>query len=566
MDVNKPDYMEYNIFMDILLEYLSIAGSVIFVFIALGFCIFSHELGHFLAGKLMGLHIDAFSLGFRPIWRKKYKGVEYRIGWLPLGGYVELPQVDASDDIPKSADGTELPRATPEARIVTAVAGPLFNIISGLLLGCIVWWAGIPEATPRMKEIGVLSVPETSPEYLAGLRPGDVIVKLNGSEFHDTWENFVKKVLFTINEVTLEVRRDGQLLTISYLPAENPNAPGGEKIAYPFFKPLLPIKLYPEKGGIADRTGIRAGDIVTAVDGKAVSGVENFQSALNFSDGRPLKIALLRDGENVEVIVTPQAVENLKNEERFLTGISMAPGNENGVIIASLMAGGAAAEAGVKPGDILVKVDDLPVTAAGDMQKYIAGKRTAPVTLYLRRDGKELTVTLAARRFAAYTIGVSLAATNHPNPVELFIDTIDMSWKSLRGIATTIGNKLHLTGNSSSLKPSHMSSTLGIGMVLYTSIRTSWSYALYFVVIISFALAIFNLLPLPVLDGGHILFGILEWVTGKRIPSAVMKVISVIFITFLILLTLYITFFDGKRLLRKISANTPPPVEQSDAP
>lgn len=93
--------------MDWILDIL----SVVFVFVAIGFCIFSHELGHFLAAKWRGLHIDAFSLGFKPFWRKKINGVEYRLGWLPFGGYVELPQVDATDAIPKAADGTELPRA-----------------------------------------------------------------------------------------------------------------------------------------------------------------------------------------------------------------------------------------------------------------------------------------------------------------------------------------------------------------------------------------------------------------------------------------------------------------------
>jgi regulator of sigma E protease len=140
-----------------------------------------------------------------------------------------------------------------------------------------------------------------------------------------------------------------------------------------------------------------------------------------------------------------------------------------------------------------------------------------------------------------------------------------MTWKSIRGIGTTIGNKLNLTDSQSSLKPSHMSSTLGIGMALYDSFKTSPMYGLYLVVVISFALAIFNLLPLPVLDGGHILFGVLEWGTGKRIPGGVMKVISCIFITLLILLTVCITFFDGKRLIRKFS-DEPGKVEQKDAP
>ena len=156
-------------------ELLLNIGSLAFVFIAVGFCIFSHELGHFLAAKWRGLHIDAFSLGFRPIWKKKVNGVEYRIGWLPFGGYVELPQVDATDATPKAADGTELPRAKAVDRIITAAAGPLFNILSGLLIACFVWYAGMPQDTPKMREITVMEVEPGSPEYQAGLRPGDKI-------------------------------------------------------------------------------------------------------------------------------------------------------------------------------------------------------------------------------------------------------------------------------------------------------------------------------------------------------------------------------------------------------
>ena len=550
--------------MDIFMEYLATAGAIVFVFLALGFCIFSHELGHFLAGKMMGLHIDAFSLGFRPIWRKKYKGVEYRIGWLLLGGYVELPQVDASDEVPKAADGTELPPASPKARIVTAIAGPLFNIISGLLLGCIVWAAGIPEISPRMREITVLNLPENSPEYIAGLRKGDVITKLNGESFHDTWENFIKKILFTINSVSLEIRRNGEVTTISYVPAENPNAPGGEKIAYPFFTPLLPVKLYPNPGSAAEKAGIINGDIVVSVNGQEITGTHNFLYSLVFSEGKSIPIEVLREGKRISLNITPELLPGAQTIERYLIGITMVKA-EKGVETISLMAGGSAVEAGIKTGDIILSVDGKNVTEPSEVIDAVSTKKGNPVSLKILRSTGEKEFTMTPRRFLAlknnpavpaYDIGTSFAAYNHPNPFELFIDTIDMSWKSLRGIATTIGNKLRLTESRSSLKPSHMSSTLGIGMVLYTSIRTSWSYGIYFMTVISFALALFNLLPLPVLDGGHILFGILEWITGKRVPSKVMKVISTIFITLLILLTLYITFFDGKRLWRKISGGT----------
>ena len=119
-----------------ILNILESIGALFFVVFFIGLCIFSHELGHFLAARWRKLHIDAFSIGFRKVWAKKINGVEYRIGCIPLGGYVELPQVDATDEIPKSADGTELQRAKPLDRIITAVAGPLFNVIFGLLLGC----------------------------------------------------------------------------------------------------------------------------------------------------------------------------------------------------------------------------------------------------------------------------------------------------------------------------------------------------------------------------------------------------------------------------------------------
>ena len=115
--------------MDVVWEFLSRIGAILIVVFVVGFCIFSHELGHFLAGKWRKLHIDAFSIGFRKIWGKKVNGIEYRIGWLPLGGYVELPQVDAATEEIKAADGTVLPRAKPLDRIITAAAGPLANIL-----------------------------------------------------------------------------------------------------------------------------------------------------------------------------------------------------------------------------------------------------------------------------------------------------------------------------------------------------------------------------------------------------------------------------------------------------
>ena len=289
--------------MEKLLEYLSIAGSLLFVFFAIGLCIFFHELGHFLAAKWRGLHIDAFALGFKPFWRKKYNGVEYRLGWLPFGGYCEIPQVDATGDKPKAADGTELERAKPLDRAITAVAGPLFNVLFGLLLGCAVWFFGMPQDSPKMRELKVMSVDEKGPEYAAGLRKNDVIVKLNGKRFFDTWAHFVSKILFTIGEVELEVLRDGKTHTVRYVPRPNPNAPEkmrAEGIAWPYFKVLIPLELVPEKGSVAEKSGIRKGDILLAVDGTEISDFHEYQSMIDLSRGRELVLDILAN--NIRVV------------------------------------------------------------------------------------------------------------------------------------------------------------------------------------------------------------------------------------------------------------------------
>ena len=385
--------------MDILLS----IGALFFVFIAIGFCIFSHELGHFLAAKWRGMHIDAFSLGFRPFWKKKINGVEYRLGWLPFGGYVELPQVDATDAVPKAADGTELPRAKAIDRIITAVAGPLFNILSGLLIACFVWWIGMPQDSPKMREITVLSVDPAGPEYAAGLRPEDKIVKINGEPFFSTWAQFVSKILFSIGKVDLEVIRDGKPITISYTPVDNPNAPGrlrSEKIAWPFFQPLIPLELVPEKGSPAEKAGIKAGDYVVAIDGMPIIDFDEFLFGINLAGNNPIRMTLRRGDQTVEVTVRPEPITPSPGPEfsRYMTGIYMQPADaKGGVSIAGVMPYSAALAAGLKPGDRLLEVDGRKIASPAEFSETISKLKGTPFQLTYEREGKMHTVTLAAR-------------------------------------------------------------------------------------------------------------------------------------------------------------------------
>ena len=545
--------------MESLLNLLSIIGSLIFVFVAIGLCIFSHELGHFLAGKWRGLHIDAFSLGFKPFWRKKINGVEYRLGYLPFGGYVELPQIDATDEIPKSADGRELPRAKALDRVITAAAGPVFNIIFGILAGFLIYFFGMPQDTAKMREMTVNYVDAKGPEYAAGLRKGDKIVKLNGRSFHLSWAHFVKEILFTVDPVRLEVVRGGKHLEIVYVPKVNPAAPGAlkaEGLAWPFFSVQIPVEVIPERGSVAEKAGIERGDIITAVNGVALQQPAEFQHLLDIAGDMELSLTLSRRGREYTVKVRSQVIPGLPEEfTRYMIGATLAQ-TPAGVKVESAVAGTPAAQAGLLPGDILVTAaapgkSAPPIRETLRFIETIRSFKDKPFVITFERSGKRMSVPIVSRKVVPRTIGVSVAVYDYPSPWEIFVSTLDMSWKSLRGICVGIGQKLGLTRKQSSLKPSHMSGPLGIGTTLFNSVyRSSLMTGIYFMVVVSFALAIFNLLPFPVLDGGHIVFGLIEMIFRRPLPTVVIKALSMVFVTLLVALMVFVTFADGRRLIR----------------
>lgn len=546
--------------MESLLNILSIIGSLVFVFVAIGLCIFSHELGHFLAGKWRKLHIDAFSLGFKPFWRKKINGVEYRLGYLPFGGYVELPQVDATDEIPKSADGKELPRAKAIDRVITAAAGPIFNIVFGFLVGTLIYFVGMPSDTAKMREMTVNHVDEKGPEYAAGLRKGDKIVKLNGKNFNLSWAHFVKEILFTVDPVRLEVIRDGKKMEITYIPKVNPAAPGSlksEGLAWPYFTVRIPVQVIPEKNSIASKAGIKRGDIIAAVNGIPLQSPAEFQHLLDIAGDMELDLTMIRDEKEFTVKVRSTVIPGLPEKfTRFMIGANLAQ-TPAGVLVESAVFSSPAHKAGLTNGDKLISAA-LPGEKAPEQIKEVAAFirkirsfKDKPFVIHFERNGKKMQATVTSLKVVPRTIGVSVAVYDHPTPWELFVSTIDMSWKSLRGICVGIGQKLGWTERQSSLKPSHMSGPLGIGTTLFNSVyRSSLMTGIYFMVVVSFALAIFNLLPFPVLDGGHIVFGVIEIIFRRPLPTIIIKGLSVVFVTLLIGLMVFVTFADGRRLVR----------------
>ena len=554
--------MDYEYLLNYILNILGIAGSVIFVVFFFGMCIFVHELGHFLVAKWRGLHVDAFSIGFKKIWAKKINGVEYRIGCLPLGGYVELPQVDAATETPKAADGTELPPAKPLDRLLTAAAGPVCNIMFGLLLGCIVWAVGIPQDTPKMRAVEVAYVEENSPEWKAGLRQGDVITRINGKTFHAAWKDIVVEILTTIGEVDLTVERNGKTFEVKYLPKVNPKKMAVEKTAYPFFEPRIPIEFHPEKGSVAEKAGIKAGDQLLSINNLPCDHFLVVQQFINYYGDKPLKLEM-RKKESREVYTVEVQPVDLPDELDFLTqyytGVSLTPQLQ----IVGIMRDFPAERSGLLPGDIIKKFNDKEVKVFQDFSDCVQANKGEKFKITVLRGDKLLTLETSAKAVRPRTIGVKFMLRDYPNPFQQFVGLIELTAKSIRSMAVRLGNTLGMTEKQSNLSARNMSGPMGMAVVLYKSVRLSPAMGIYFVVMISFALAIFNLLPLPVLDGGHVFMSLIEIIFRRPLPVIFVRVLSYIFIGLLILLMLYVTYMDvlrvvpgAQKLEQKLSADT----------
>ncbi|MCS6845645.1 MAG: site-2 protease family protein [Caldilineales bacterium] len=210
--------------------------AVLAVVPILGFLIFVHELGHFLAARWMGVRVREFGFGYPPRMLKLFErnGVEYTLNWLPLGGFVKM--VGEQDDF----DGPgSLAAAPPLRRAVVLAAGSFMNIVTAVVLFAVLLAVvGVPRLTvdPAGLRVQIEAVAPDSPAAAAGLQVGDVFLTIDGVEVFGP-ENVSNAIRAGAGRpVVIVVERAGQPLTVSVvprLPAEIPPGQGaiGVRIA-----------------------------------------------------------------------------------------------------------------------------------------------------------------------------------------------------------------------------------------------------------------------------------------------------------------------------------------------
>jgi regulator of sigma E protease len=476
--------------------------------LALGFTIFIHELGHFLAARRRGLIVKRFSIGFGPkIFGWEKNGVEYRISIFPFGGYVALPQLadmgrlegeneqteenklSAWDDIEEEdTDDTKQKKQEPLKKIsyadkmIVSVMGAVFNILLAFALSSVLWFFGYE-------------------------------------------------------------RRDGELTTkIGYIADTverwNPIIEDSETVTSP-----------------AKKAGLIQGDEVVAVDGNPVEDFMDVQSRivtgkLVTTEQRPRRLSqltVLRNGEEKEIDVFPEV---FGNEEIRIIGI----GPKETFFIKELQPDMPAVKAGLEPGDQILSVDGNKIFSFAHLVDYLMKvKDDQEIALTVRKDGesgieqtynlipivKEMKIgdSVSKRKLIGFSPEFK-SITTYPNPLVLIISRVKDMYHTLTGLVST----------QSDVKLRNMSGPVGIVNNLSIFASIGFKKLLWFVVFINVNLAILNLLPIPVLDGGHMVFATIEKLRGKPLPLPFLERSQMLFIVLLFSFMLYVTFFDFQRL------------------
>lgn len=466
-------------FADFLPALFSNIWAIFLIVLFFGGSIFVHELGHFLAARRRGVHVSRFSIGFGPKmfgWEGK-DGVEYRISWLPLGGYVALPQLADMPTIEgEEADSRNLPPVSYSTRMLVFVAGATFNIIFAFLLATVIWLVGQPTTS------------------------------------------------------------DQATTSIGYVVDDLENA-AGERVSSP-----------------AKEAGLLIGDTIREIDGSQVDDWQDLLQTLVTSagrtkDGRRYNVFTIeRDGLLQDVTIYPQLAGE---EEIRKVGIIAA----YELIVHAVEPESAGALLGLLEGDRLLALDDTRILNIQTYADHITAYQTREVAVRIQRAGKEIVLTLPARPGIEQPAELGLSLTTdsklvYPTPFKQISDHVGMTFR-------TLGS---LINPQSDIGISKLSGPVGIIRVFHMAAQADIRLVLWFTILVNINLAIFNLLPIPVLDGGHMLFATVAKIRGRALPSNFIMTTQSVFMMLLLTMILYVSFFDVRRLVRD---NTPPPSEET---
>ncbi|MEQ9455546.1 MAG: site-2 protease family protein [Phycisphaeraceae bacterium] len=662
--------------------------AVALFILGFGFLIFIHELGHFLAAKWVGIKCTQFAIGFGQAlvsWRqgmglaigssestylkrvvaeldqedstttepanyeeRVHKAgdervdaisqrlglgeTEYRLNYLPLGGYVKMVGQEDLDPTAVSKSPRSFNNKSIPARALVISAGVIMNLITGFVVFIPAFLAGVdfPAA-----EVGIITpdspaaaaTPVNAPERTdEGLKLGDRILTVDGKPVRDMVDVGISIALAQAgSERILTVDRPGyeEPLTFNVSPRPDARREG-----------LLSIGIGPSstlqlaavtQDSLLEQSGITRGMTLSAVGDTPVDRFHELRSALDNTNGEPTTLTFTgKDGTTKDIAIQPEP--GLFYDPQLAEALAIEPATR----VLEVVEDSPAAKAGVKAGDLIARIGGTELPSLRRLTSEIESAGNTPMRLVVRgEDGttRDLgTITPSDGRIGVIispAIDSGIVGQNPDSATQRIPPGSKVDWYTLQRAIQTSTNQIEIpfqpTGEISaatvtftvsdeelallqgagwrpptlgaaftelqtSLKADNVGQAIGLGLVktgdfmaqtyltllrlFQGSVQVSnlrgpvgivdeghkvasrgWPYLLFFLGLISINLAVLNFLPLPIVDGGLMIFLLIEAIRGKPASARIQQGATLAGLALLGCLFIFVTFNDLWRLI-----------------
>jgi regulator of sigma E protease len=543
----------------------------------IGVLITVHEFGHFLLARLVGVRVLKFSIGFGPklvSFRRGY--TEYKIALLPFGGYVKMEGDDPSAEIAPDLRGVSFLSAPLWKRWLIVLAGPGFNFLLPLF---VLFPLFLGRGTVEPSVVG--RVQPGGPAWEAGIRPGDRITRVADAPV-STWYELVEAVSQRPGKLThVEIRRGGERRTlfvdvraeqVPYIRGFYEGVEGRIDVTNVFSEP----RVYVRAGSPAEQAGLRTGDLLRSVDGRRVRLWEDVRPGLVDGTRQHLRVQALRPaaalvqalppglqarGQGfledalagwVGRLLTPSWAEVVSADVRRIDGADWGLASAE-FALSNVEPGTPAARVGLQRGDLITALDGREPGMWMLLEHALVNGVGADHRLTFERNGETHEVTLRLERevvkgefnledervvFGAEGRASYLASRPEPNQARVAYAvrrTLDETGRIFRITVFGIGGLL--TG---SVPLKEMGGPILIAQVASKTSEEGWVYFLNMLVWISINLGLINLLPIPILDGGHLLVFTVEFLRRKPLSLRARQVVAYVGLAMILLLTVLV--------------------------